>query len=585
MPTTSPNMGLTVPLVGDAGTGYATNISAALNLIDAHNHTSGKGLPVPTAGLNINADLAFAGFQATGLVAAVFNQLANTTTNLTNQALTNVLGRPYWRDNSGVIKQVTLAGDPISGLSALTLQAIAAPATPASGFGVAYIDSTSKALAVKNDAGVVSHTARTLAVVASQFVTGLNDAGVLSTAQVNFSDLTGSIPAGQAALGSLLLTAVGAPGTPAAGKGSVYVDSTSKNLAVKNDAGTVNHGVQTKAAVASNWIRSIADDGSSLQSQPAFSDVSGTASLTTQVTGLLPILNGGTGQSTAGAATDALHQGTFTIAAVNGTTDLSTVSGLYGTVTGSGVFTTTALGTVAAGTVRICTIGAGCTWALTNGASLLTPGAQGLGLNSGDTCIAISQGSGTWRVFPVYSSLYGFTEAAAGTVGVQYSGATPLRVSGSYVGVFGVLNVGASGSAPAAGIYFNANVGSGLFQAATDDLGWSAAGTQQLHVNANGLIHNTRHQTGKGAAVASATTITLGNDGNVFPITGTTVITTITTTNWQAGSRVTLIFGTGTASQVTNAGNITFRSGTSLTTTTNGAWDFIYDGTAWRCQN
>ena len=507
MPTTSPNMGLQVPVVGDAGTGYATNISNALNTVDAHDHTTGKGVKVPAAGLNINADLSFASHRASSLYAVAFSQLANTSTDLTNEAITDVLGQPYWRDNGGVIKKITLAGD---------------------------------ALTIANATSVT---------------------------------------------GALLFTAIAAPSTPAAGIGTVYVDSTSKNLAIKNDAGVVNHGVQTKAAVAHQFLTSIANDGSSVLAQPAFADISGTASLTTQVTGTLPLGNGGTGQTTAGAATDALHQGTFTIAAVNGTTDLSTVSGLYGTVTGSGVFTTTALGTVAAGTVRICTVGAGCTWALTNGASLLTPGAQGLGLNSGDTCIAISQGSGTWRVFPVYSSLYGFTEAAAGTVGVQYSGATPLRVSGSYVGVFGVLNVGASGSAPAAGIYFNANVGSGLFQAATDDLGWSAAGTQQLHVNANGLIHNTRHQLKQGAAVASATTITLGNDGNVFPITGTTVIQTITTTNWQAGSRVTLIFGTGTASQVTNAGNITFRSGTALTTTTNGAWDFIYDGTAWRCQN
>jgi hypothetical protein len=129
------------------------------------------------------------------------------------------------------------------------------------------------------------------------------------------------------------------------------------------------------------------------------------------------------------------------------------------------------------------------------------------------------------------------------------------------------------------------DTGTGHWRIGAGDIGFASATTQQLHVNANGLLHNTRHQQKQGASVASATTITLGNDGNVFPISGTTVITTISTTNWQAGSRVTLIFGTGTASQVTNAGNITFRSGTSLTTTTNGAWDFIYDGTAWRCQN
>lgn len=67
-----------------------------------------------------------------------------------------------------------------------------------------------------------------------------------------------------------------APASPPVGDVSLYSDSTSKNMAFKNDAGVVNHGVQTKAAVASNWIRSIADDGSSLQSQPAFTDITGT---------------------------------------------------------------------------------------------------------------------------------------------------------------------------------------------------------------------------------------------------------------------------------------------------------------------
>jgi hypothetical protein len=78
-------------------------------------------------------------------------------------------------------------------------------------------------------------------------------------------------------VGDLLATNTAAPSSPAAGKTRIYVDSTSKNIAAKNDAGTVNHAVQTVAATASQWIRAIADDGSSTKSQPAFSDISGTA--------------------------------------------------------------------------------------------------------------------------------------------------------------------------------------------------------------------------------------------------------------------------------------------------------------------
>ena len=79
--------------------------------------------------------------------------------------------------------------------------------------------------------------------------------------------------------GDLLATAIAAPTSPAAGKGRIYVDSTSLNLAVKNSSGTVNHGIQSRGATASNWLRSIADDGSSTISQPGFSDITGTVTL------------------------------------------------------------------------------------------------------------------------------------------------------------------------------------------------------------------------------------------------------------------------------------------------------------------
>lgn len=71
-----------------------------------------------------------------------------------------------------------------------------------------------------------------------------------------------------------LLTAIAAPSSPASGFGAVYEDSTSLNLAFKNAAGTVNHGVQTRSASASNWIRSIDDAGVAAISQPASTDLS-----------------------------------------------------------------------------------------------------------------------------------------------------------------------------------------------------------------------------------------------------------------------------------------------------------------------
>lgn len=55
--TTSPFMGMEVPEVGDSGPTYAENIIEAFEIIDAHDHTDGNGTQVPTAGININADL------------------------------------------------------------------------------------------------------------------------------------------------------------------------------------------------------------------------------------------------------------------------------------------------------------------------------------------------------------------------------------------------------------------------------------------------------------------------------------------------------------------------------------------------
>jgi len=59
----------------------------------------------------------------------------------------------------------------------------------------------------------------------------------------------------------LTYTNMAAPASPTSGKTRFYVDSTSKNMAVKNDAGTVNHGIQTHAAVAGQSITGINDDG------------------------------------------------------------------------------------------------------------------------------------------------------------------------------------------------------------------------------------------------------------------------------------------------------------------------------------
>jgi hypothetical protein len=85
------------------------------------------------------------------------------------------------------------------------------------------------------------------------------------TTGVCFSDTTPST--------RLTYSPIAAPATPGASKASVYVDSTSKNLAVKDDAGVVKHGVQTKTQTAGQYVVAVADDGTVTSAAPTKADV------------------------------------------------------------------------------------------------------------------------------------------------------------------------------------------------------------------------------------------------------------------------------------------------------------------------
>lgn len=83
-----------------------------------------------------------------------------------------------------------------------------------------------------------------------------------------------NLPAGVTQAGRLVVTAIAAPSTPGAGTGAVYVDSTSKNISVKDDAGTVKHGVQTNTGSSNQWVSAIADNGAVTTTQPALTNLS-----------------------------------------------------------------------------------------------------------------------------------------------------------------------------------------------------------------------------------------------------------------------------------------------------------------------
>ena len=100
-------------------------------------------------------------------------------------------------------------------------------------------------------------------------------------------------------------------------------------------------------------------------------------------------------------------------------------------------------------------------------------------------------------------------------------------------------------------------------------------------------IFTSRYQGKKGSDVASSSQITLG-DGNYFDITGTTNIDYITTTDWQAGSVVTLQFdgaltvmhNTAPLSGVT--GPFMLSGAANFAATADDTLTVVYDGSKWR---
>lgn len=86
----------------------------------------------------------------------------------------------------------------------------------------------------------------------------------------------------------------------------------------------------------------------------------------------------------------------------------------------------------------------------------------------------------------------------------------------------------------------------------------SSAGTSLLEIQGTDgtLRFGGRVLEKHGAAVASASTLTLGVDGNYFHITGTTTINYLTTANWLNGAKIDLYFNSAALTVTNNAGTV-----------------------------
>jgi hypothetical protein len=175
MPTTS-YMGLSLPSVSvTAGPAWATALNAAFSAVDAHDHTSGKGTPVPSAGLNINSDLSFGGYNAAGLRSARFSsQPAALAETYDLGCLSNVGGDLYWNNGSGTAVQVTSGGS-VAGASG-TITGLSSPASAAfnSGSGTFTFQQAASTAAIMDGGPVVIRdTAASALGITVQSPTGL----------------------------------------------------------------------------------------------------------------------------------------------------------------------------------------------------------------------------------------------------------------------------------------------------------------------------------------------------------------------------------------------------------------------------
>jgi hypothetical protein len=107
--TTLPNLNLTLPTRGAPGSGlWGDTEDSNLALLDAHDHSSGKGVRIKTAGISIDADLSFSSLYApTALNRITFSSVAALSSNNKSLFVSDADNELYWRSNAGANVKLT----------------------------------------------------------------------------------------------------------------------------------------------------------------------------------------------------------------------------------------------------------------------------------------------------------------------------------------------------------------------------------------------------------------------------------------------------------------------------------------------
>lgn len=105
----TPNMNLNLPTPSvTPGPTWADSVNAAFDVVDTHNHTDGAGVPVPTAGLDIDDPLSFNSNAATELDYVAVDQQVATLGPSVVDAIYDVSGDLYFNNGSGTPVQITV---------------------------------------------------------------------------------------------------------------------------------------------------------------------------------------------------------------------------------------------------------------------------------------------------------------------------------------------------------------------------------------------------------------------------------------------------------------------------------------------
>lgn len=150
MITTFMSLNLPTPSV-TLGPEWASDLNTALELVDSHDHTSGKGKKITPAAININATLSF---NAQAAEDVSYLELQDQSATLSNPSkVYAVNGDLYWNNGSGVPVQITDGGSVITtpaSVESFDYLSVSTSTTIGSGDNTVFVnvDSTSAAVSI-----------------------------------------------------------------------------------------------------------------------------------------------------------------------------------------------------------------------------------------------------------------------------------------------------------------------------------------------------------------------------------------------------------------------------------------------------